>query len=282
MSFAARPALFHRAFTLIELLVVVALIAILAGLLLPALSRARQRASAVVCLNNVKQLQLAWQLYADDNRGLLTTCGGDLDPNVPMWVASFSIPYTFKPDWGSITNPALLLEPGPGRLGPYVRAAGPYRCPADRSTIFKKGGPQRVRSYTMNWWMSPIELTQEESILQFRRLDDFARRSPAETYVFVDEHAATISYGQFDFRFDTGRDAYWGGSLPASRHNNAGTLSFADGHGEIHKWVDERTRPPVHGYWDAYPEVWPVPDSPDFHWMYDRTTQWNPGWPKPR
>jgi len=147
--------------------------------------------------------------------------------------------------------------------------------------IGNRGGA-RLRSYTMNQWFSGQLYTLQEAILQFRNTADFAKKPASETYVFVDEHAATISWSAFAFRWDPGRDAYWGGSLPSSRHGKTGTFSFtlADGHGELHKWRDARIIPQLQGFWDAYPQVWEAPGSDDFHWVYDRTTQWNPGWPR--
>ncbi|MEI6355579.1 MAG: hypothetical protein WCP53_00585 [Verrucomicrobiota bacterium] len=133
----------------------------------------------------------------------------------------------------------------------------------------------------MNQWFTTNLLTLQEGILQFKHQDDFNKKAAAETYVFVDEHAATITWSAFGFRYDSGPDGYWAGGLPSSRHGRSGTLSFGDGHGELHKWRDERTMPAdLHGYWDWGYRVWLAEGSQDYHWMYDRTTQWNPGWPK--
>ncbi len=272
----------HAAFTLIELLLVIAIIAVLAALILPGLAQARQRAEGVVCLSNLKQLQLAFQLYADDNRGALTGVGGYVgETNAVNWVLGSMVPELTSFDF-FITNAPALLQPGPGRLGPYLKTAGVYRCPSDRSRMLKgnKGAP-RVRSYSMNQWFTTNLLTLQEGVLQFKHQDDFNKKAAAETYVLVDEHAATITWSAFGFRYDSGPDGYWAGGLPSSRHGRSGTLSFGDGHVEMHKWRDERTMPAdLHGWRDWGYRVWLAEGSQDYHWMYDRTTQWNPGWPK--
>jgi prepilin-type N-terminal cleavage/methylation domain-containing protein len=143
-------------FTLIELLVVVAIIAILAALLLPVLNEAKARAQAIACLNNLKQLQLAWQMYADDNNGALAPNYAVTSLQFPKenWVGGF-LSYETRPTgysvyWPDSTNAALLLGPAPGRIGVYVKSPHLFKCPSDQSWI-ELGGQRwpRVRSYAM-------------------------------------------------------------------------------------------------------------------------------------
>lgn len=135
----------HRAFTLIELLVVIAIIAILAGVLLPALSRAKVKALQLPCIGNLKQMQLAWQLYTFENddklpeNSVLPTRWDD--PRQPTWINGFMMYETFfsgRP-LSEATNIALMMSNQPGRLGPYFKAAKLLRCPADRSYVIING-----------------------------------------------------------------------------------------------------------------------------------------------
>ncbi|MBN9693687.1 MAG: type II secretion system protein [Verrucomicrobia bacterium] len=270
----------RRGFSLIELLVVIAVIAILAGLLLPALTRARQKAWGIGCLNNLRQLQIAFHLYADDHEGWLTPSEINIImPEQARWVNGIMSPW-YARELSDLTNSALLLAPGPGHLGSYLKAAEIFHCPGDDSRYFleKRRGPRRVRSYTMNQSIvcgngvgMRNGVVDQYDPNAFVKWGDFARKSPAETYVFIDEHELTIKNSAFQFRWTDGPKSYWPAHWPARRHGGTGALSFADGHGELHRWKDPRTGPSVRTWAEAEAVGWMAWDNPDYRWLWERT-----------
>ena len=255
---ARKPAC--RAFSLIELLVVIAIIAILAALLLPALATSKSKAEATTCANNLKQLSLAWLLYAEDN--------GDMFVNNHGVVQTLTLRQTWAnnvEDWlGSDDNTNLTLL-ADAKLGPFANHATQiYKCPADREPA--PNGP-RIRSMSMNALVGdPGDVTNRFNPLyvQFFKASQVA--NPSGIFVFLDEQADTINDGFFVNRLE---DNVWG-NLPGSYHNNGFNLSFVDGHQEYHHWVvDSTIRLVQKARLDG-----PIPANPptDFDWLKIRTS----------
>ncbi|HEY5910844.1 MAG TPA: prepilin-type N-terminal cleavage/methylation domain-containing protein [Verrucomicrobiae bacterium] len=236
-------------FTLIELLVVIAIVATLAALLLPALARARGKAQAVTCLNNLKQLQAAWIVYAEDNRDKLTQ-------NNP-YTTYTTYPYSGNWVWGVMsyesdseypghwyhsdsTNTAFLVGDRRSQLGPYVHAPATFKCPTDQSWIELGGGRlPRVRSYALS-----DRFGQENSGLPpYSYLELSKVRAPANGIVFLEQHEDSIQDpAYYLISFGLGD---WTWPVPANRHTRGLCLSFADGHGERHGWRDAFAVVPV-------------------------------------
>ena len=277
----ASPQPSRTAFTLIELLVVIAIIGILAALLFPVLSKGKQKAQGVYCLNNGRQIIAALRMYADDYADWLPPnpedghsrnlwVGGD------MWIAY------------EATNTAFLTDPNYAKLAPYSgRSAGIYKCPADKSTVTINGIKYpRVRTFSMSQavgtkptaplaavdgpWLDDTHHNQANHPWRtYGRFADMVAPSPSALWVFIDEEERSINDGAFgvSMMLPT-RFIDW----PGTYHNFGCGIAYADGHSESHKWRDRRTQ--LTGPYAPHSYHMPPnqANNPDVAWLQERTS----------
>jgi prepilin-type N-terminal cleavage/methylation domain-containing protein/prepilin-type processing-associated H-X9-DG protein len=255
-------------FTLLELLVVIAVIAILAALIFPSLAKSKQRAQGIYCLNNGKQLMVALHLYADDHSGWLPPNPDFASSN--RWVGGDMFVRV------EATNAQILMDPNASRLARYIGgSAGIFKCPGDTS--------DQVRSFSMSqatgtkplpplaavdgpWLDGTHRHLARKPWATYGKFNDMVRPSPAGLWMFMDENQHNINDAAFAVSMNRPTTMI---DWPGTYHSSAAGLAFADGHSEIHRWIDGRTK--INRRVRSRPHL-QTPDNPDIVWLQQRTS----------
>jgi prepilin-type N-terminal cleavage/methylation domain-containing protein len=268
---------FQEAFTLLELLVVIAIIAVLAALLLPTMSSAKMQAWRIQCVNNEKQLTLAWTIYSGDNDERLAANGGDsviTSTNAHLWVHGGN---HGSPD--TLTNTLYLKGTAYALFATIISTERIYKCPADRSTwplwSSRLIYVPEERSYSMNSYvgtttanaLTPLNVNSS-TYKVYLKTSQLAADSPANHFIFTDVNPASICTPGFGMDMTLSSWIHY----PSDMHRQRGVLSFGDGHVESHRWVDARTRLHLAGGTAYIPHGTYSSNNPDLIWLGERTT----------
>jgi type II secretory pathway pseudopilin PulG len=292
-------------FTLIELLVVIVTVAMLATLLLPALAGTKPNSQSFQCVENERQLVLAWQMYAEDNSDLLppndypyTTCyataGAANQAKLKNWVVGTMEQALDAADYPARSGRSELLDPNT-LLSPYITNRAVYRCPAD-NYIDPLSKVVDVRSYSMNsavgtiYWSSfnggpalgsPVQggwlpgssfNSSQRTWLTYGKMSSFSKPGPANTFVIMDENPYAINDGSIAIPAAATPGSTYIVDYPAANHNAATGISFADCHVLVHKWLDARTYTPPTTGMGGTGSPHQIPDDPDCFYLASITS----------
>jgi len=268
---------FQTAFTLLELLVVIAIIAILAALLLPVLSKAKARATAIECQGNLKQLQLAWQMYVNDH--------DDFIPGNNWWQEAGSngmarCSLNWMTGWEDATladnpdntNTDLFMNSQWASLGDYTKSAAIYHCPASRVMV-KEGNESFpiARTVAMNGWMGYTNRPLDTDFQFLRKTTDLVKISPSDAFVFIDERDDSVDDGFFGVSMVNISPTMV--EIPSNFHGGVGPVTFADGHVELHRWRSPDTQFPQQIVaTEKYNFISVDADDPDLLWLQAHAT----------
>lgn len=259
-------------FTLIELLVVIAIIAILAAMLLPALSTARAQALRIGCVSNAKQLAVTWALYSADNRESLVPNGGGRPRGTTPYLWVLASNHGFE---AALFDPQYLVHENHALFAPYLKNPKIYKCPADRFAI-RMGSVNlpMARSYSLNSYLgtstgnaqTPVRIDSQFKL--HLKSGTLSSDSPANRFTFADVNPASICTPGFGVDMQQDRMIHY----PSSLHRGVGVLAFADSRVESHKWLDARTLRKVTRGAEHIPHNDALANSRDLKWLRERTT----------
>jgi prepilin-type N-terminal cleavage/methylation domain-containing protein len=273
----------RKAFTMVELLVVLAILALLASSLVPVIAKSRPGTQTSQCMNNLRQLTAAWQMYTDDNNGIIVAAmamQSSLNPlRRPNWLAGRVDFSTNSSNWN--TNTDMVKSPIWSYAGKYPPM---FKCPSDKSSVAVNGlNLPRIRSYSMSQvfgtgeWLDGYYSQAPNSWRTYDRASGIV--IPARTFVFTQEHPDSINDGAFAVACTGAQPTDPPSSaiiidLPASLHNSAGTFSFSDGRVEAHRWLGQSIQQPVNNtaYGASFLDFNAGDSWMDVRWMAQNTT----------